>query len=265
MNATICDPKLRTYNTDAPCNSEADIYRYNPWRAPGAAPVLDSCGMAGGGPVAEKGEAKYTTTRFAKVGDLGSKLPPAPTGVVWEVGSVAVAKWSVRANHGGGYQYRLCPAEEALTEECFMRTPMRFATSQHTLEFSNSSDRTQPVERFVVPGRYVSDGTLPVGSTWARNPLPYSNAENAARAPFTFNPPCDETIDRTKSDTGKCSGRDPYNTLIADELTVPSVPPGKYVLSLRYDCEKSAQVWTNCADVEIIERSVHPLRDGMFV
>ena len=44
---------------DAPCNTPADLYRYNPWRAPGAAPVLDSCGMAGGGPKDQGGEAKY--------------------------------------------------------------------------------------------------------------------------------------------------------------------------------------------------------------
>ena len=25
-------------------------------------------------------------------------------------------QWSIAANHGGGYQYRLCPAAEALTE-----------------------------------------------------------------------------------------------------------------------------------------------------
>ena len=36
MNATLCDPKLRTYNQDAPCNTAADLYRHNPWRAPGA-------------------------------------------------------------------------------------------------------------------------------------------------------------------------------------------------------------------------------------
>lgn len=53
--------------------------------------------------------------------------------------------------------------------------------------------------------------------------------------------------------TGTCSGRDPYNTLIGDDVVVPTVAPGKYVLGIRWDCEKSAQVWTNCADIEIEE------------
>eukprot|EP01045_Picozoa_sp_COSAG04_P054569 COSAG04_NODE_24459_length_321_cov_1.405405_1_plen_47_part_10 len=36
--------------------------------------------------------------------------------------------WQILANHGGGYQYRLCPADEpgGLTEECFFRTPLAF-------------------------------------------------------------------------------------------------------------------------------------------
>lgn len=248
MNATICDPRLRTYNQDAPCNTKADLYRYNPWRAPGAAPVLDSCGMAGGGPQNAGGEAKYTPTEFAKVGDFGSKLPASPTGTVWKIGATVTAKWSIRANHGGGYQYRLCPAGEPLTEKCFFKAPMPFASETQTLTWSNSTHPTA-VETFVINGTYTSVGTLPVGSTWAMNPLPYSNAQSGP----TFPPKCDENIDRHTSDTGRCSGRDPYNTLIADEVVVPpGLAPGSYVLGIRWDCEKSAQVWTNCADVELV-------------
>lgn len=35
-------------NIDAVEGSEEDSYRFNPWRAPGHAPVVDACGMAGG-------------------------------------------------------------------------------------------------------------------------------------------------------------------------------------------------------------------------
>ena len=99
----------------------------------------------------------------------------------------------------------------------------------------------------------VSHGTSPPGSTWAMNPLPYSNSAQApTTATGTFEPPCPETVDRTRSDTGRCSGRDPFNTLIVDALRVPAgLAPGAYVLSLRWDCEKSAQIWTNCADVTV--------------
>jgi len=247
-NATVCDPSLRTYNVNAKCNTDADIYRWNPWRAPGSAPVLDSCGVAGGGFSNMGGEAKYTPTKFAKVGDYGRNLPQLETGIVWRAGEKVTASWSIRANHGGGYQYRLCPTSQEPTEECFFRTPLEFASKVHTLEYSNS---TNPVktEKWTINGTYVNQGTLPAGSTWARNPLPYSNSGS----PPEFDPPCDETIDRKKSDTGRCSGRDPYNTLITDELLVPAgLKPGKYLLGIRWDCEKSAQVWTNCADIEVL-------------
>ena len=32
---------------------------------------------------------------------------------VWKAGSVVETIWNVRANHGGGYQYRLCPLQAA--------------------------------------------------------------------------------------------------------------------------------------------------------
>ena len=40
------------------------------------------------------------------------------------------AIWQITANHGGGYQYRLCPASEKITEECFQKNPLRFDTSK---------------------------------------------------------------------------------------------------------------------------------------
>eukprot|EP00729_Bicosta_minor_P010877 gene10877-35269_t len=41
IKPTICDPKLRTMNTQAECGGPADFYYFSPWRAPGAAPVID--------------------------------------------------------------------------------------------------------------------------------------------------------------------------------------------------------------------------------
>jgi hypothetical protein len=39
--ATNNDPMHRTVNRNATAGSEQDIYRHNPWRAPGNAPVAD--------------------------------------------------------------------------------------------------------------------------------------------------------------------------------------------------------------------------------
>ena len=71
--------------------------------------VLDACGKAGGTSPAHEGpgQALFATTPFARFGDLGSKvLPPAPSGTLWTAGKSAEVMWSIRYNHGGGYQYR---------------------------------------------------------------------------------------------------------------------------------------------------------------
>ena len=108
-NATICDPKLRTMNVDAPCGSKYDATFFAPWRYPGAAPVIDPCGTAGGvydwqGPAAAGGD--YAPTVHAQRGDKGSELPKAPSGTTWKAGEVVEVAWSHKAWHGGGYSYR---------------------------------------------------------------------------------------------------------------------------------------------------------------
>ena len=121
----------RTVNTGAECGAEDDYYYYSPWRAPGSAPLFDPCGMAGGTPKSGGYGAQYKTTPHAKQGDLGSKtLTPSPSGTVWKLGSNVEVAWTIQANHGGGYQYRLCPRNEELTEECFQKNPLRFTGLQ---------------------------------------------------------------------------------------------------------------------------------------
>ena len=98
-------PRYRTVNLNATPGSIADIWKYNPWRAPGAAPVADSCGMAGGNTVEVFNAGAYNATEFAKQGDLGTKvLTPRPSGTVWKRGTVARTRWELTASHGGGYQ-----------------------------------------------------------------------------------------------------------------------------------------------------------------
>ena len=83
--------------------------------------------LAANGPRTSPG-AEYRTTKYAKMGDLGSKvLKKMPTGVVWKAGALAEVSFYIKTNHGGGYQFRLCPLEEELTEACFQRTPLAFS------------------------------------------------------------------------------------------------------------------------------------------
>ena len=260
MNATVNNPLHRTINRDAAAFSEEDWTRFNPWRAPGSAPVYDPCGRAGGGPHSTAGEGVYTTTKFAKLGDLGSKLPQMPTGAVWKAGSIVEAKWSLRANHGGGYQYRLCPLKSNLTEACMQQTPMPFA--------GNSSMMLSNGTIIKLKSTFVSEGTLPVGSTWQMNPVPgYINFNNKTGHPTIsgscckhwFDPPCYDPAPLPNYEAlteGICSGEWLTNITLYDQLRVPEhLEPGEYVLGFRWDCKASGQIWQSCADVTITAKA----------
>jgi len=204
MEPILNDPDVRTVNREAKAGSAQDAYRYNPWRAPGYAPVTDACGMAGGGPTAGPGEGHFYPVPWAKQGDLGTQvLRKTPPGAVWTAGSVVEVGWGIRYNHGGGYQYRLCPLSEPLTEECFQRHPLTFKGSsdrfappyQHVLRWNDGSEeRISATMVWIAPpdgGRSSAEhmkhmkqdpsGTgpssvgsepNPVGYSWAMNPIP---------------------------------------------------------------------------------------------
>lgn len=110
----------------------------------GTAPVVDACGQAGGKyketPVG--GDSVYTDTGQAQMGDMGSiVLKPVPLALQsnWTRGTAVDVAWGMRYNHGGGYQYRLCPADSELTEECFQKMPLDFVKSEHKLLWNNGS------------------------------------------------------------------------------------------------------------------------------
>ena len=65
-----------------------------------------------------------------------------------------------------------------------------------------------------------------------------------------FSPPCDES-----GHSGLCSGNQPSawgSVGVVDTVLVPDLTPGQYVLQWRMDCEATAQVWTNCADIRVM-------------
>lgn len=252
-----------------------DIFKFNPWRAPGKAPVFDSCGMAGGRWTEAFNAAAFNTTKFAKMGDLGSKvLKPRPTGTVWKLGGTAKTRWQLTANHGGGYIYRLCPATEELTEECFQKTPLQWGTKTHILRFSNSSNDMEI---------NATDVTSGGGIGWRVNPFPnvrcdpcdYNATKEGHHCAWNHCPGCgpplyaaDESCPDvcSKHYPGTPDGRprklpfpDPIPGIgestfaVEDTVLVPKdIPAGEYVLGWRWDCEHSSQVWNTCADITIV-------------
>jgi len=248
FKATVCDPSQRTVNTGAKCGAEDDFYYFSPWRAPGSSPVFDSCGMAGGTPAAGGYGAVYKSTPHAKQGDLGSTLPSEEPSVEWTVGEEVNVAWTIQANHGGGYQYRLCPKGQPLTEECFQKMPLPFVG----LQAFHWGDGV----KVFFNGTYVTEGTVPQGSAWAMNPIPRNDTAQTGQS---FAPRCEERPECGSTSVQSdclCSGMwGPYNLQIVDTLALPhNIPPGDYVLGWRWDCEESSQIWASCSDVRISAR-----------
>lgn len=270
------DPETRSINRGAEAGSAADVYRYMPWRAPGTAIPADPCGVAGGDQHGKRQTAggEYYPTPNAKLGDLGSKvLAPYFSGATWAAGSVVNASWFLQANHAGGYYFRLCPASEELTEECFQRTPVPFATNTTVIRSQSGST--------TVPAVMLSKGTIPAGSTWKMNPVPECCPGASDTAPgaceargYTCGsyqttgsgPKCGSHQCGDDSGMGKSVPAFPWPTkdpsapptgvapkfAIVDQLRIPaSIKPGHYVLGWRWDCEETAQVWMACSDVII--------------
>lgn len=279
--ATINDPKFRTVNRQAAAGSEQDIYKHNPWRAPGTAPVADPCGLAGGTPWPQDvGEAGvYTTTKFAHHGMHGTQLKPLDNGVTWTIGGEAEVTWQLENDHGGGYSWRLCPADEPLTESCFQRHQLDFVQDKQGIVFENGT--VLPIE-----GTFLAEGTFPAGSMWSLLPVPETwlgprclpGPNDTEATPHAcqewehglVDGPCEPCPGTPGSDCSRCDndgkpsfpppcdgcmGND-HKHAVRDVLKVPSdLPPGKYVLGWRWDCEATAQVWSNCADVTLVAGS----------
>jgi len=260
-------------------NTTYDIFKFNPWRAPGKAPVFDSCGMAGGRTTEAFNAAAFNTTAFASMGDLGTAvLAPRPTGTVWKRGGTAKTRWQITANHGGGYIYRLCPkgaTSANLDEGCFQKTELAWATATHVLRFANAS------KDFAISATDVAEGG---GMGWRLNPFP-----NVRNDPCDYNvtlhdgaghhcafncPGCGPPLYAadascpavcSKHYPGTPDGRTPtlpfpnptpgvdsHAFAVEDTVRVPAdIAAGEWVLGWRWDCEHSSQVWNSCADITI--------------
>lgn len=210
--------------------------------------------MAGGTPSAAFNGGEYTTTKYAKQGDLGStQLRPRETGIVWKRGGVANVSWYIAFNHGGGYSYRLCPRSEPLTEECFQNNLLEFASTEHLVLFKSGAK--------AIPNTIVKSGG---GKGWMLSPIPMPNfvgsmCDNGKGYPcggcgFNLTHSCGTYPGgNTEKDFPNPFGKDNMgkNTAIVDQVHVPEVPPGKYVVGFRWDCETSSQVWSSCGDITI--------------
>jgi len=219
-------------------------FELNPWNAPGSAPIFgNGCGVNGGNPDGCTGGGEDLGQCCGKpgTGDCGGYsggksalehyqdgLFGEPMVTTWTRGEPAEVYWNSNAYHRGGYAYRLCRVPDGqywkVTEECFQQGHLNFAGETSWIYWKS----------WLVPdGQYwnvgwipvdlitTRTGTTPEGSQWAKINLP-KNLSTGDKWAFK------------------------------DLVEVPtSLTPGDYVLSFRWDCLESPQIWSACANIKI--------------
>jgi len=312
--------RRRVKTSSLPQNSP---FRMHPWYAPGHAPVANSCGVLGGwqyenardyvaGP-ANKAYEEYIQNNIGL--GLNDVVPranmPIPAGTqgttvlhsdinkrmqeaqgesyhtndnpAWKVGTSQNVSWTLNANHGGGYQFRICPLgylmNNTLDEECFQS--LDFVGDTAWFDYSTPEDPNGDTIPFtsVRVTDSNTEGVLPKGSTWTTIGIPACN-DCLGGATFDYFDPTKPTKGSCDPDAGYCKKPMFENKLsdagywgygygsqgspafvdilengkweIVDTIKVPDgIEEGDYVLSWRWDSESSPQVWTSCAVVTI--------------
>jgi len=221
----------------------------NPWTQPGTAPMFgEGCGVNGGNPngcdldcgdscpfgTCCGGGWKSGPPRYWRPGCGGytggkSAFEHYEDGLfgetfttTWTRGNTEAVYWTDMAAHEGGYAYRLCKIPlggvTQITEECFNEGHLSFSGNTNWVYANmhpwSKHDYSQWQE---VPAVRTTEGTFPPGSEWTK--------VNVA---------------------GK-------NWAYKDYVNVPEdIEPGTYILSFRWDCQKSPQIWSNCATIEVV-------------
>jgi hypothetical protein len=140
-----------------------------------------------------------------------------------------------------------------LTEECFQSNTLDFAGNS-SIHFNDGSK----ADKEIMTRTYHA----PDGSQWRTNPVPACLYGKEFRShPGSATPDC---AYGTEFEPGfdeftqgylrpGNTGRNTWSVM--DQVNVPN-KPGKYVLGWRWDCEEADQVWTSCADIEIVDGPV---------
>ena len=143
----------------------------------------------------------------------------------WTRGENTEVFWGSGGRHRGGYAYRLCKVPAGgiskVTEQCFQDGHLNFAGTSAWI-YKHPTETLDPNNWIEFEARRLTEGTNPPGSEWTVITLP------------------------TKRKKG-----DFYS--FKDLVTVPEdLEPGQYVLSFRWDAEHVAQVWSSCANINVV-------------
>lgn len=218
----------------------------------------------------------YHASGFGEVtGPLESNPDIVP--VEWSLGSIQDTAWNAWVNHGGGYIYSLCrkatfdgcrdtysPTEDTdnylqCVWDCFESNTLEWApdTSQK-LQYKDDTCAYATMEPQIKNGKD--------NHVWRFTPIPDSlqvTNGNEGRCMY-------ESLESFSNDKAKTKfeesfgmndvcdgGRDnhaPWQWHIMDQVQVPTnLEEGEYLLSWRWDAYMADQMWTNCADVMIVD------------
>ena len=145
---------------------------------------------------------------------------------IWHRGQPAEVLWASGMGHRGGYAYRLCKVNDGkvweVTEQCFQNGHLNFYGGTTWIYFNPYPKNFDPENWTAQPIKTTTIGTTPPGSEWAK--------VNLWKKP-----------------------KKPQEWAIKDLVEVPeSLEPGQYILSFRWDSLRSPQVWSSCANIEIV-------------
>jgi len=226
----VTDPWGHTHGT----------FRLNPWNSPGSAPVKgNGCGVAGGNPDGCNNGGDEVLGQCCGIGNdcggysggfsarraLGAEILGVPHVTTWTRGEAAEVYWKSNGFHRGGYAYRLCQVHHGqywkVTEECFQQGHLNFSGDTSWLYWKPWLAKFSKWGWIPMESKTTKIGTTPEGSEWAKVNLP------------------------NKPSTGDYWA-------FKDLVEVPTtLAPGDYVLSFRYDCLESPQIWNACANIKI--------------
>jgi len=223
--------------------------RYNPWAQPGTAPVYgEGCGANGGNPNGCQGDFDDSSpfgtccgggksNNWSGCGGFTggkSALEHYEDGLfgngfttTWTRGNVEPVYWTTGAGHQGGYAYRLCKIPAGgithITEECFNQGHLSFVGDTNWIYAGIRPYQIYDHSKWEeVPAVRTTEGTYPPGSEWTKITVQKNSLLQTGWG-------------------------------IKDHIQVPSdLEPGAYVLSFRWDCQKTPQIWNTCANIEVV-------------
>eukprot|EP01049_Picozoa_sp_SAG25_P002075 SAG25_NODE_103_length_15482_cov_9.187415_5_plen_205_part_00 len=199
-------------------------------QCPAEEPLTEAC--------FQKHHLEFVQDKQALIYPNGSRLPSAewdePPVFVNEGTSPVGATWARLPIPGTIYGHR-CACD---------LTPTWNGTKVHgdkPQDYSCGCKMGEEKNGCSTPGNCSSGACLPCPETEGSDCSRCENPPKHAWGQHSFPPPCSK---------GHCLGHNPG---VLDEVKVPGdLKAGRYVLGFRYDCDATAQVWQNCADIELV-------------